>query len=223
MAMGGAYVAQAEGTLAIYWNPAGLAFSGTRGDVSLTQTSPLEVINYSRFMGLSFTNDQAGWGLGKTELAKWHPVEDWVQFSMGFRIDENNALGITYRQEDWRNGESSISWDWGWQYRSGPIALGLLIQDASQAWANIRPGIAYHFSKATVALSLYDVGDRNGEFGAMVGIEYRPWEFLALRIGEYLGSQTLGVGFAWKNARIDWAYLGEELGKAHHITVSYRF
>lgn len=223
LGMGGAFVAQAEGTMAIYWNPAGLGFSGERGDFSITQTSPLQTINYSRFLGFSLTNDEVGWGFATTELADWHPMKRWLQFSMGFRVDEKNAVGVTYRQEEQRNGRSSISWDWGWQYRSGPFSAGLLVQDASEDWVNLRPGVAYHLQKATIALSLYDMGNRNGEFGAMVGVEFRPWEFMALRIGDYLGNTTLGMGFTWRNVKMDWSFLSDGLGDAHHVTVGIQF
>lgn len=223
LGIGGAYVAQAEGALSIYWNPAGLSFSDVGGDLSVTQTSPINAINYNRFTGVAFLSGEAGWGLGVTELAPWHLVDRWLQFSMGFRLDEKNAVGVTYRRETWKNGESPINWDIGWQYRAGPLAAGVMIQDVSAKWANIRPGISYSFSKFTVALNLYDVDNRNDAFGTMVGVEFRPWDFLSLRAGEYLGNRTLGIGLAWKSLRIDWVYLGEDLGDAQHITVGYRF
>lgn len=223
LAMGGAYIAQAAGSLAIYWNPAGLGFTAPGVTFSDTFSHPFNEINYNRFYGVTAANGQAGVGLGVTELADWFPMEQWQQASAGFRINGQNAIGFTYRRETPRNAPVDYGWDFGWQYRSGALALGLLVQDAGTAWENIRPGVAWTIPKVTLAFNVYDLKNRNGAFGYCIGAEYRPWPFLALRVGSYLENKTAGIGFVWKNATVDWAYLGDDLGGVQHVTVGFRF
>ena len=224
LSMGGAYISLAEGPISIYWNPAGLAFTPQGYAFSSTVTTPIDVLNYSRFYGITIVNQaSAGVGLGYTELATWSPSQEWFQLSMGFRGDEKNALGLTIRREEYVGGYSHLGWDFGWQYRSGGLSLGLLIQDAGESWSNIRPGIAYQYKQFTVAVNGYDVGDRNGVEGYMAGVEFRPFSFIALRAGSYLENITYGVGLNWKDMSVDYAFLGDDLGDVHHITFGYRW
>jgi hypothetical protein len=221
--MGGAYIAQAEDSMAIYWNPAGLAFSGAGYSFSNTLSHPMEAINYNRFLGVTATNGRAGVALGYTALADWTLEKSWLQSSVGFRLNPWNAVGLSYRREQRQEAPAEYCWDFGWQFRSGALAMGLLVQDVGQPWMNVRPGIALLLPQVTLGLNIYDLNDRNQTFGYNLGVEYRPWKFLALRAGSYLSNSTMGIGVTWKNATLDWSYLGDDLGGIHHVTVGFKF
>jgi hypothetical protein len=223
LAMGGAYIAQAEDSLAVYWNPAGLAFSTPGFSVSNTLSHPMEAINYDRFIGISAANGDAGIALGYTGLADWAPEQSWLQSSIGFRLGSWNAIGLTYRREQSRASSAEYSWDFGWQFHSGPLAMGLLVQDVGKPWENIRPGIALLLPQVTLALNVYDLKDRNNAFGYCIGAEYWPFKFLALRAGNYLDNMTAGIGLTWKSITLDWSYLGDDLGGVQHVTLGVKF
>lgn len=212
MGMGGAFTSIAEGTQAIYWNQAGLAF-GPVAEVSTTFSSPQDKINYNSFNAVAIHLLSVGVGFGQTKLAPWAGGETWNTIGVGYQLTPNLAIGGAYRQvsgEDEYGKYESTGVDFSAQLRAGHLRAGVLVQDANggspqNPWMvkNVRPAIGLDYDKVTVAMDGYHVNaEDSADIQNQVGIEYRPWGKegpLALRAGIYHEQKTYGVGVKLKN------------------------
>lgn len=221
LGMGGAYTSLATGALAVYWNQAGLAFTPARGEVSFTETTPLDVLNYNSFTGVAVkVTDRLGLGFGHTQLAPEYGNERWNTFAAGLKLTGELAIGGAFRLVDGEDPNSgsyyaSEGFDLSAQYRkeiaTGTLLnLGVLVQDvggpsaANPYLQNVRPALSLETDRLTLAFDLYDAGELRyamaGELNYLdhqVGVEYRPWGKaggLALRGGVY--HERWG-NFAW--------------------------
>ena len=213
LGMGGAYTALADGALAVYWNQAGLAFTDSTVEASHTVSMPQDMINYNHFAAGMYRKRKVGVGFGYTALAPWARDERWQTFGLGYRINENWAVGGAYRQvqgvyESFPYDSTGL--DLSLMYRKDSLRLGLLMQDINGPsetniyMKNIRPSVALETDKLTVGVDVYlannlsEVFRGNPEYYQhQAGVEVRPWGkegVLALRGGFYHGQVTAGVG-----------------------------
>lgn len=248
MAMGGAYTSVANGVLAVYWNQAGLAFTPGRGEVSLTQSAPLDYLNYNAFYGAAVkVNDRLGLGFGHTVLAPWAGNERWNTFAAGLKLTDDLAVGGAFRLLDGTDPDTgsyytSQGFDLSAQYHreiaSGTLLnLGLLVQDVGGPsatnlyWQNIRPAISLETDKLTLAFDVYDAAEiryaLRSEYNFLqhqVGMEYRPLGReggLALRGGFYHDVLTFGAGLRLAESFVDFMAMPE--WEAIQVTAGVRF
>lgn len=243
MALGGAFVAMAEGSSAVYWNPAGLAWLKS-GDAGLTATLNNKcTYNYDLFVSLCSPLAQ-GWGVGLgyvlSTVAAGAGVlrEDWAVASAARAIDDQLAIGGSVRMEavsfEPESPSTRLRFDIGVMYRLTPkLSAGLLIQDlsAGSSAANIRPGLAIRpDDRSLLTIDVYDMVGAWGRPSGRAGFERLVGDNLALRLGCYgfspgfsWGALTLGAGLTAGPFRADYAFLGGALGGTHQLGVEVAF
>ena len=236
LAMGGAFIAVADDSSLVYWNPAGLgAFK--RDEFQWTHTlNNRDFYNYDEF--LSLVTDK-GWGVSWIRQGLWGGKwgSDWFVLSCGREVRPDTYLGVNLRSEAYHYVDTSgpddakyleasrFGLDIGFLYRpKGPYSLGLLLQDANggfvrwpggreeQVPVNVRPALAYRPNPRTVlAVDVYDMFNDNGQCSLRLGGEYKldnRWSFRAGYYGNDGGALTLGVGYSREDWELDYAYLG---------------
>lgn len=255
MGMGGAYTALADGVLAVYWNQAGLVFTPGRGEASTTLTFPKDSLNYNAFHGAAVKlTDHLAVGAGRTDVytsSLWdfygvERRETWDTLAVGLKLSDELAIGGAYRKVSGRVLDDGTPFesegvDLSAQYRSGPLRLGLLIQDVNQdtetglyprTWMrNVRPALAVELDKLTVAMDVYDAEELRyalrgdyGYYAHQAGLEYRPYGKegpLALRAGFYQEIIQLGLGVKTGRLFADVAWFPES--EILHLTGGVRF
>ncbi|MGE5584669.1 MAG: hypothetical protein ACM309_03885 [Bacillota bacterium] len=180
LAMGGAFIAVADDSSAVYWNPAGLA-GLTRRQLALTSTlNNRTTFNYDDFLayvepgpgpgtgaGLGFVTEH----VGSLEGEGAYRASRWLVCSVGRPVSRDLALGANLRYETHARrlpGSGLVLGSrWGIDlallYRLMPgVSLGLLLQDSGLSpirWedgqeeavrVNVRPGFAYRPDSRTV-------------------------------------------------------------------------
>ncbi|MGE5588689.1 MAG: hypothetical protein ACM3ZO_10835 [Clostridia bacterium] len=180
LAMGGAFIAVADDSSAVYWNPAGLAWFVQR-QVSLTSTlNNRDAFNYDEFLAYASHGPAPRWGAGLGFVAEHvgsldgsggYRASRWLVYSAGYSVLPDIALGANLRYEiHARRSPGSglvLGSRWGMDLallcRASPeLSLGLLVQDAGLSpvrWGdgreetvrvNVRPGVAYRPDPATI-------------------------------------------------------------------------
>jgi hypothetical protein len=178
--MGGAFIAVADDASAVYWNPAGLAWSVQR-QVSLTSTlNNRDIFNYDEFLAYVSRAPSAQWGagvgyvkehVGSLEGRGGYSASRWLVYSAGWSVLPSLSLGANLRYETHARRSAGsglvLGSRWGLDLallcRASPeLSIGLLLQDAGISpirWGdgyaetvrvNVRPGIAYKPDPATV-------------------------------------------------------------------------
>lgn len=228
--MGGAFTSIADGTLAIYWNQAGLAFTDikapTATEISYTYTSPEGGINYNNtFSAGMLRYGRLAFGYGETQLADWAGGELWRTFALGLRMTEHLAVGGSIREVS-SAYDVSTGYDLSLQYRQGIYRFGLLYQDINGGsaqnpyLANFRPSVGLETDRLTMAIDIYMANNldnvfsgEKGYYNHQTGIEYRPFGrdgFLALRGGFYHGAIVAGVGLKFNEVFADTVWIPEQ-------------
>ena len=212
MGMGGAYVALAQGTEGLYWNPGGMVFS-QGSTFHTTQSLPPENINYQSFLGGVLDRGNIAVGLGYTGLTDFAYDRYWLQTAFSFKVLPWLGVGVGKRLvQPWR-GDTYHETDLGVQVRLKRVSLGVLLQSVDTVGYNIRSGIALHGEDYTLAVDVYDFTNNHEAFSANLGFEYRPVQEIGLRLGLYrLGSdegyvKTVGIGKKSGSFALDTVYL----------------
>ncbi|HHV63269.1 MAG TPA: hypothetical protein GXX51_11610 [Firmicutes bacterium] len=158
LAMGGAFVAVADDSSAVYWNPAGLAQLKSK-ELSLTYTlNNRDTFNYDEF--LVYAEPDTGKGAGGISWIKEHyllRVDDagelyyssnWFTYSYARRPSRDFYVGANIRYEKHSLYRPNVveatgnRWgiDLGMLYKATPrLSLGLLVQDINGspvAWSD---------------------------------------------------------------------------------------
>lgn len=120
------------------------------------------------------------------------------------------------------------------------IAFGLLIQDVNRPEfrifdrnmyyiRNVRPGIAYRITDSLLfTASIYDLLQEvpiekiPNENRLRVGLEQK-FDQLSIRAGLENGNRTLGLGIDEEHIRLDYVFLGDDLGDTHMLGCTFKF
>lgn len=236
LAMGGAFIAVADDSSLVYWNPAGLG-ALAHSEVQWTHTANnRDFYNYDEFVSL--VTDK-GWGISWIRQGLWGGKwgSDWLVLSYGRAAKPDTYLGVNLRREAYHyldtGGRGSPAYqeavrlglDLGFLYMpGGRYSLGLLVQDANGGavrWPNgmeerialnLRPGFAFRpNSRTLIALDVYDLLNENNQLSLRLGGEFKldpRWRLRAGYYGNDGGALTLGVTYALPDWSLDYAYLG---------------
>ncbi len=250
MAMGGAVVSLADGGTALYWNPAGLA-RATGHTVSLTHVSWLSDVEYryaayatplgrTGAIGVAIEGGSASWdntGEGTFETGDFSGTVGYA-----WRMKPNLGLAGSFKYLSSTLGSdeaSSFAFDAGVMYQmSDAVSFGAAtrnlgsavayVEDGDPLPATFAVGASYRWRDVLVALDLEKVNDL--DLTTRLGLEYYPVDFLALRGGAILGSDSAlsswagGIGVNWEEQwYLDYAYRPSELGGTHQFALSAGF
>lgn len=88
-------------------------------------------------------------------------------------------------------------------------------------------GGSYKFMRDKLVLGLDIEQNINSEMKWMLGTEYWLLEFFALRLGfeglSYLKETTAGLGFKYKDYRVDYSFAYHELGFSHRVSADIKW
>jgi hypothetical protein len=250
MAMGGAHVSLADGGTALYWNPAGLA-RATGHTVSLTHVSWLSDVDYryaayatplgrTGAIGVALEGGGASWdntGEGTFETGDFSGT---VGYAWRMRPNLGLAGSFKYLSSSLGTDETtSFAFDIGLMYQmSEAVAFGAAtrnlgsavtyVEDGDPLPATFAVGASYRWRDVLVALDLEKVNDL--DLTTRLGMEYYPFDYLALRGGAILGPDSAlsswagGIGLNWDEQWfLDYAYRPSDLGGTHQFALSAGF
>jgi len=210
MAMGGAWVAVAEGTGALYYNPAGVGRKGV-GELSVSHSELLQDLKLENFSIAYPLRNGSGVGLGFSYLGygsiagydvSGNATGDVSAYSLllavGFsqRVNSNLSLGVVIKPVFERLGGYSVhtvTADIGLIADLGQFSVGAqlanwggsvkFMNDRISLPTSFRAGIAYRTLGASSVISLGGSRDGEGLYALSSGIEYRYNQNLTLRTG----------------------------------------
>jgi hypothetical protein len=210
MAMGGAWVAVAEGAGALYYNPAGVGQKGI-GELSVSHSELLQDLKLENFSAAFPLFGGSGVGLGVNYLgygsiagydASGNSTGDVSAYSLllaiGFsqRLNSNLSLGMVVKPVFERLGSYSthtVTTDFGLIADLGQFSFGAQIAnwggsikyviDKISLPTTLRAGIAYRTFGTGSVISLGGSRDSEGRYALNSGIEYHYSQNLTLRSG----------------------------------------
>jgi len=210
MAMAGAWVAVAEGTGALYYNPAGVGRKGV-GELSVSHSELLQDLKLENFSIAYPLRNGSGVGLGVSYLGygsiagydvSGNATGDVSAYSLllavGFsqRINSDLSLGVVIKPIFERLGGYSahtVTTDIGLIADLGQFSLGAqvanwggsikFVNDKISLPTSLRVGIAYRTMGASSVISLGGSRDGEGLYALSSGIEYHYNQNLTLRTG----------------------------------------
>ncbi len=210
MAMGGAWAAVAEGTGALYYNPAGVGRKGV-GELSVSHSELLQDLKLENVSLTCPLANGSGLGLGVSYLG-YGSIDGYdisgdatgnvsaysLLIVVGFsqRLSNNVSLGVAVKPAFERLGEFSahtVTTDIGLIADAGQFSIGAqlanwggslkLIDDKIDLPTTLRAGIAYRTPGTNSIISLGGSRDADGVYALTSGIEYHYSRGLTLRTG----------------------------------------
>ncbi len=210
MAMGGAWVAVAEGTGALYYNPAGIGRKGA-GELSVSHSELLQDLKLENFSIAYPLRNGSGIGLGVSYLGygsiagydvSGNATGDVSAYSLllaiglSQHINSNLSLGVVIKPVFERLGGYSahtVTTDIGLIADLGQFSFGAqvanwggsvkFVDDKISLPTAFRAGIAYRTLGASSVISLGGSRDGEGLYALSSGIEYHYNQNLTLRSG----------------------------------------
>jgi hypothetical protein len=219
MALGGAWVAVAEGTGALYYNPAGVGRNGI-GELSVSHSELLQDLKLENFSIAYPLRNGSGVGLGVSYLGygsiagydiSGNPSGNVSAYSLvvavGFsqRINSNLSVGAVIKPVFERLGgysANTVTADLGLIADLGQFSIGAqvanwggsikFVNDKIGLPTSFRAGIAYRTLGAGSMVSLGCSRDEKGLYAHSSGIEYQYNHNLTLRSGYSSALQNQG-------------------------------
>jgi hypothetical protein len=210
MAMGGAWVAVADGTGALYYNPAGIGRNGS-GELSVSHSELLQDLKLENISiayplrngsGVGFGVNYLGYGSIAGYDVSGNATGDVNAYSLllavGFsqRVNSNLSLGVVIKPLFERLGgysASAITADIGMIADIGQFSIGAQLanwggsvkfeNDRVGLPTSFRAGIAYRALGSGSVISLGGSRDGEGLYAISSGIEYHYNRSLILRTG----------------------------------------
>jgi len=250
-------VAYIDDASALFYNPAGLAGAPTYSAL-LSHNQWLLDMNHEYVAGAYGTEELGKFGLaldywgsgsiqgvnirGETIPGYMVSAADW-SLSLGYGravADFSFGLGLEFVHEQMESlSTSAVAFDVGAMYKTPLKGLkagvsvtdigtkGKLYQESYGLPWQARLGARYDYSIIGAALDL--VYSETEKPGIAAGIECRPVELIALRVGYRTGSDydgfsglRAGLGLAWHGIGVDYAFAPYgRLGSTHRIAISY--
>jgi len=256
--MGEAAAGYIDDASALYYNPAGLAnvptysalFAHNQGFLDMNQEYLAGVYGFEGIGKFGLAFDYWGSGSiqginirGETIPGYVFSAADW-SLNLGYArsfSDFSVGLGLKLiREQNESLSTSAVAFDVGAMYKTPLKGLqaGLSVANIgtkakldSEAYAlpmQARLGWRYDYSIMGVTQDF--ILSETEKPGIAAGVECRPVEVLAVRIGYRTGSDydgisglRAGLGISWHGIGIDYAYAPYgKLGASHRISISYR-
>jgi hypothetical protein len=256
--MGEAAVAYIDDASALYYNPAGLANVPTF-DVLFAHNQWLLDMNHEYVAGVYGSEGLGKFGLafdywgsggiqginirGETIPGYVFSAADW-SLNLGYArsiSDFSVGLGLKLiHQQQESLSTSAVAFDVGAMYKTPLKGLqagvsvanigtkGKLYQESYGLPLQARIGWRYDYSIIGVTQDF--ILSETEKPGIAAGLECRPVQILALRVGYRTGSDVdglsglrAGLGLSWQGIGVDYAYAPYgKLGASHRISISYR-
>lgn len=247
--MGGVFVAIADGSEDVYWNPAGLAHLYQPGiTLSHKDLFGLGLLQYNAFSFVQPYLERGGMGFMASQLSTSGEAgfldyqENTYIFSYGYSLVPNFFIGASgkYYGVDSEIKAGGLGADLALlkSFSQGKFLLGVLAQDVNQPgirWdtgtidklpSNLRAGAGYYYSGDNlVSLELDRLWEKNIEphFGA------ENWFFektAAVRLGGFKQKHginySLGLGLRLKKLQLDYAWeRHHKLGDTNTFSLSF--
>jgi tetratricopeptide (TPR) repeat protein/opacity protein-like surface antigen len=252
LGMGEAYVALADDSSSMFYNPAGLANMQFAEVLTMSNnwfagiTQQLAGVAYPTnygvfalgYSGLA-SGDIQGYGATGEVASVFNTSSSSLNLSFGRRINSQLVAGFGIKSVSEKLADTSASamaLDAGLQYRVNPnIDLGLSIM-------NLGSGLTFVSENTPLPTSYRAGGAYCGKlFGEDVnlaadlasfpdgtklnlGVEYFIREILSLRLGSSGGTMRMGLGIVSNMLGIDYAYMAnDDLGATHQVSLSILF
>jgi len=253
LGMGEAYVALADDSTSVFWNPAGLAkmnfpdltymYNQWFLDIKhqyLNFAFPTVNGTFGGSYSLLDSGDIQGYDSTGALTSTFKTSSSALTFSWGRRINQRLSFGLCLKtiSESLENrSASSTAADLGVLFDVNPrFSLGAAIQNVGTPLKfvtedtplpqSMRAGAALRSRIFNNDLNLAAdlVSYADGTSALNVGTEYWLQDLLALRLGSARGHLRSGVGVVVSNFSLDYAYLSrDDLGTAHQVSVTYSF
>jgi hypothetical protein len=263
VAMGGAFTAVPGDPMGLYWNPATLASidsqvftstytgylmdmqAGFAGWVNPTGNDRVGVsVNYfygGTFTRTSMTNPT---GTGEEFSSNSVALGGTYAHSFGPSLSVGTTAKFVYSNIDEYTGNAFLVDLGGW-YHPGILSLGLAVRNAgiqTKAFyqendpmpTEVAAGASASLLNDQLLLAADLTYPFNGDFNAALGIEYKPMEMIAVRMGGnlrdmdaadnagggFVDALAFGAGTNWNRFSLDYAFKPlADLGNIHRFTV----
>ncbi|MBN2057847.1 MAG: PorV/PorQ family protein [Candidatus Saganbacteria bacterium] len=253
IAMGDAYVALAEGSSAVFWNPAGLSRTEFTQIGYMYNQWFVDVKH--QYLDLAYPTDNGVFGGSYSILDSGNiqgydstgaptstikATDTGLAIAWGRRVNERFAWGIGAKNitENLENSSAvATALDAGLLYEFNPnLTFGLAVQNVGTPLKFISENTplpqTYRLGLASVnrllenklSLAIDYVSSAGSTASLNYGLEYLLSGLVALRYGSAAGRMRAGVGISSGNYGLDYAYVAhDDLGSAHQISFSYSF
>ncbi|OGS27523.1 MAG: hypothetical protein A2297_03435 [Elusimicrobia bacterium RIFOXYB2_FULL_48_7] len=253
LGMGRAYVAVADDSSAVYWNPAGLALL-ERSEFNFTYFNLFSGTSYTDFAFSKSTARNFNYGMGMIrlfcggiEVRDEYNVGDLATinddnlaffFSGAYRCSGEFSIGTNLKLINKMFDSSAQNWlavDLSGLYLfSDKLSLGLNLQNFIQYQSgaqysdntlplNIKAGVAYKLIDNRLTLAL-DADKTTGRSPKLhAGVEFSVNKMFTVRGGIDQENPVAGLGFNLKDFSIDFAIMNHPLGINHRESFIYMF
>lgn len=253
IAMGDAYVGLAEGSSAVFWNPAGLArteftqlnymYNQWFVDIRHQYFEVAYPTDNGVFGGSYSVLDSGniqGYDSGGAVTSTIKATDTGLTFAWGRRVNQQFLIGLGAKNisENLENSSAvATAIDAGLQFEINPsLTFGLAIQNVGQPLKFIAEdtplpqtyrigfGSVNRMFENKLSIGLDYVSSAGSAAGLNYGLEYLLSGLVALRYGSAAGKLRAGVGIQSGNIGLDYAYVAhDDLGAAHQVSFSYSF
>ncbi len=253
LAMGEAYVALADDSSSIFWNPAGTSrmnfpeimymYSEWFINIKHQYFDAAFPSDYGTFGGsysLLDSGDIQGYDSYGSPEAVFKTQSSALTFSWGRKLNDKFSVGANLKSisESLEDSQaSSLALDLGLLFEANPrLSFGAAIQNFGQPLKfdveetplpqtyRLGMGFKSRLYGEDLNLAADYVNPAGGASSINLGVEYLLQNFLALRMGTAKGRFTAGVGLKVANFDLDYAYLSHDvLGSTNQISFSYNF
>ncbi|MFC1637540.1 PorV/PorQ family protein [Candidatus Margulisiibacteriota bacterium] len=253
LAMGEAFVALADDSAAVFWNPAGLARMSFPGlnymhnewfvDINhqyFDFAYPTENGTFGGSYSLLDSGNIQGYDAGGSMEAIFKAQNTALTFSWGRMVNDRLSLGANLKSisESLENfSATSTALDLGllfdlnanWRFGAAIQNIGSplkFVTEETPLPQTQRFGLAYQsgFFDDDISLAVDSVSSAGSSGGINLGFEYLFRNLLALRVGTSKGTLRAGAGVMSGQFGLDYAYLSHnDLGAAHQISFAYSF
>ncbi|MEE8638576.1 MAG: PorV/PorQ family protein, partial [Candidatus Margulisiibacteriota bacterium] len=251
--MGEAYVALADDSSSIFWNPAGLAkmnfpeilYMHNQWFIDISQryfdvAYPADFGTFGVSYSLLDSGDIQGYSATGSIEAAFKAQDSALTFAWARKVNDKLSFGLGLKSisETLENNRATaVALDLGILYDLNyKLSFGAAVQNVGQPLKfdseetplpqTYRAGLGYRdriFSQ-DFSLGLDFIKSGDSAFSMNAGMEYLIRNFLALRAGSSKSGLRAGVGIKVAYFSLDYAYLSQnDLGATHQVSMSYSF
>jgi tetratricopeptide (TPR) repeat protein len=253
LAMGDAYVALADDSSSVFWNPAGLARMDFPGlnymynqwfiDIKHQYFDfgyPTDNGTFGGSYSLLDSGDIQGYDAGGSMEAVFKAQDSALSFCWSRMVNDRLSIGVNLKSfsESLENySATSTALDLGllfdidpsWRFGAALQNVGSplkFVAEQTPLPQTYRLGLAHKrgFFDDDISLAFDYVSSAGSNSSLNFGGEYLFRNLLALRAGSSKGALRAGVGLMSGQFGLDYAYLSHaDLGAAHQVSISYSF
>jgi len=252
LGMGKAYVGLADDATAVYWNPSCLSklfgnelivlhammFEDTTYDfISFAYPT----LNFGTFgLGATFLRSTGfeGRNISNEVIGNFDETNLAVFLSYGIKLNESIGVGASVKlvsQSVWDYKDNSIGIDVGAFYAPlNFLSVGLMLENVLQPRIKLKSEedifplaakLGLNIKLADNKINLTVDADSIGANGVKLkgGVEFRPYEYIAIRGGLNETEITGGIGVFYKEFGLSYAIGSQSLGYSSRVSFSWTF